>query len=441
MCAKMEKNCKEKILTIPNLLSLLRLAMIPVMMWLYLVRKNYGLTTLVLILSGLTDVADGYIARRFNMVSDFGKAFDPVADKLTQIAMLFCLVSRFPLMLLPLVILVIKECFTGITSLLAIRKTGCVKGAVWHGKVTTALLYATLAVHLLWYEISPAVSLVLICLCTVMMLISAVGYAIRNFRMLTGKTEKRQSSTFLTRILYRIFRRLILIFYPKIQVEGVENLPNEASILVGNHAQMNGPICSELFLPGEPVTWCAHQMMEAKEVPSYAFEDFWSRKPKWTHPFYRLLAYIITPFSVCLFNEARTIAVYHDTRLVSTFKQTVKALEDGKNVTIFPECYTPHNNIVHTFQDKYIDIAKLYYKRTGKFLNFVPVYIAPKLKKVYIGKAISFCPENSMEQERQRISTYLMDAITDIAVHLPLHTVVPYPNISKKDYPTNIPKE
>lgn len=178
---------KDKIFTIPNLLSLLRLCMIPVMVWLYIVRENYGLTTLMLILSGLTDMADGYIARHYNMISDFGKAFDPVADKLTQIAMMFCLAARFPLMLLPWIILVVKEIFTGITSLLAIRKTGQVEGAVWHGKVTTALLYGTMAVHLLWYNIPPIVSVILICLCTGMMVISAVGYGIRNFRMLCSK--------------------------------------------------------------------------------------------------------------------------------------------------------------------------------------------------------------------------------------------------------------
>lgn len=251
--------------------------------------------------------------------------------------------------------------------------------------------------------------------------------------------EKKKN--WLSRGIYCFIRRLILIFYPKIQVEGAENLPEDAAIIVGNHTQMNGPICAELFLPGQRVTWCAHQMMELKEVPAYAFQDFWSKKPKWTHPFYKLLSYIIAPFSVAVFNEAKTIPVYHDTRLISTFKQTIKALDSGTNVVIFPECYEPHNNIVYQFQDKYIDVAKLYYKRTGKCLNFVPLYIAPKLKKMYIGKAVPFCPENDIAQERQRITNYLMDEITAIAQSLPCHTVIPYPNIPKRDYPTNKPKE
>ena len=179
-------NYKDKILTIPNLLSLFRLCLIPVMIWLYTVQENYGLTTLVLLLSGITDVVDGIIARKYNMVSDFGKAFDPVADKLTQVAVMFCLVTRFPWMILPLVLLVIKELFTGITSLLTIRKTGKVEGAVWHGKITTVLLYTMMGIHLIWFHIPPLVSGFLIGISTGMMLLSAVGYAMRNFRMLKG---------------------------------------------------------------------------------------------------------------------------------------------------------------------------------------------------------------------------------------------------------------
>ena len=101
----------------------------------------------------------------------------------------------------------------------------------------------------------------------------------------------------------------------------------------------------------------------------------------------------------------------------------------------------PHNHIVCQFQDKFIDVAKLYYKRTKKEVAFVPMYLAPNLKKMYFGEPIRFCPDNPIEEERKRICDYLMQQITEIAVSLPEHTVVPYNNIPKKAYPSNIPKE
>lgn len=241
--------------------------------------------------------------------------------------------------------------------------------------------------------------------------------------------------------LYRIIKFFVWLFYPKIQVEGVENLPAEPCLIAGNHTKMNGPISCELYFPGKRYTWCAGQMMDLKEVPGYAFQDFWSHKPKWIRWYYKLLSYIIAPFSVCVFNNADTIAVYRDSRIISTFKNTVKRLGEGANVVIFPEYAEKHNHIINQFQDKFIDIARLYYKKTGKALPFVPLYIAPTLKKMYIGKPTYFRPDAPIDEERLRIRDYLMSQITEIAEALPLHTIVPYDNIPKKDYPTNARSE
>ena len=78
-----ENSYKGKIITIPNLLSLFRILLIPIIVWLYCVEKKYELTILVLLISGASDIIDGFIARRFNMISDIGKALDPIVDKLT----------------------------------------------------------------------------------------------------------------------------------------------------------------------------------------------------------------------------------------------------------------------------------------------------------------------------------------------------------------------
>lgn len=181
--------------------------------------------------------------------------------------------------------------------------------------------------------------------------------------------------------------------------------------------------------------------MHLKDVPAYAYKDFWSEKPKNIRWFYKLLSYIMAPLSVCVFNNANTIGVYHDTRIISTFKQTVQRLQEGNHVVIFPEHRVPRNHIVCEFQDKFIDVAKLYYKRTGKAVAFVPMYLAPKLKKMYYGKPTYFNPEKPIEEERRRISEYLMDVITKIACELPEHIVIPYDNFSAERHQTNIPKE
>lgn len=240
---------------------------------------------------------------------------------------------------------------------------------------------------------------------------------------------------------YRFIRWCVKTVYPKIKVYGAEKLPQEPVILVGNHCKMNGPIASELYAPGEHYTWCAGEMMHREDVPKYAFQDFWSQKPKISQPFYKLLSHAIAPLSVCVFNNANTIGVYHDTRILSTFKITVARLQEGANIVIFPEHDEDYNHIICGFQDKFIDVAKLYYKRTGKQLCFVPVYLAPRLKSMHLGDPIRFDPNTSMDEERARIRDYLMENITQIAVSLPEHKVVPYRNIPKRLHSSNHYKE
>ena len=238
-------------------------------------------------------------------------------------------------------------------------------------------------------------------------------------------------------ILYWFVRTLVWIFYPKIHKEGMENIPDEPVIFVGNHTQMNGPIMAELYFPGKRLIWCIGEMMEWKEVPSYAFTDFWSFKPKWTHWFYRILSYLITPLSVLIFNNADTIPVYHDARLKDTFRQSVNALEKGISLVIFPEKNEKYNHIVYEFQEGFVDVARLYHRKTGKEPVFVPVYLAPRLKKLVFGRPIRYDSSAPSKAERDRISDYIKEEITRTAEALPRHRVVPYRNIPKREYPWN----
>lgn len=244
-----------------------------------------------------------------------------------------------------------------------------------------------------------------------------------------------------TSVLFRIIRWFVRLFAPKFKIVGAENLPQEACIIVGNHSQMFGPIAGELYTPVKHYIWCAGEMMRREEVAAYAYRDFWSNKPKATRWFYRILSHLIVPLALLLFNNAHAIAVFHDSRLISTFRESIARLQEGNSIVIFPESYNEHNNIVHDFQDKFIDLARFYYKKTGKELSFVPMYLAPRLAAMYYGKSIRFRADAPIAEERRRICAELMDAITAIAVSLPEHTVVPYPNIPKKLYPKNVPLE
>lgn len=179
----MLKNIKLKdFFTVPNLITYLRLALIPAIIWAYCTLENGVLTTVFIAISALTDVVDGKIARRFNQVTDVGKALDPVADKLTQAAMMYCLLSKYELMLPVLIILIVKEIFMVVTALWETKATNQINSALWYGKACTVFLYAVMLVLIFFPNIPLTMANVLLVLCAVAMIASTVLYGIYRFK-------------------------------------------------------------------------------------------------------------------------------------------------------------------------------------------------------------------------------------------------------------------
>lgn len=190
------KLSRDQLFTIPNILSFFRILLIPIIVYLY-VYANLPIWTIVVIaISGLTDVVDGFIARRCNMITDFGKALDPVADKLTQVTILACLIVRYNLMALLLGFMLVKEIISLILRIIVFKRTEDVHGAEWHGKVNTVLLYVVMSVHVIWYNIPSEISIICILSSLSMMILSSVLYTVA-MAVILAKTKMgaRKSET------------------------------------------------------------------------------------------------------------------------------------------------------------------------------------------------------------------------------------------------------
>ena len=169
---------KNQILTIPNLLSLVRIMLIPVIVWLYSAEKNYCGAIGVIILSAATDIVDGFIARRFNMISDFGKALDPLADKLTQAALFLCLLSKYRLMWGLTVVFAICE-FTKLTlGIIIAKKHDEVNSAKWYGKANTVVIYVTMMLLILFPQMNVVLANLLLLFCGTVMVAAHILYFI-----------------------------------------------------------------------------------------------------------------------------------------------------------------------------------------------------------------------------------------------------------------------
>lgn len=153
-------NWKKDIFNIPNMLSLFRLALIPVYMYIYLTARapgDYILAGSILALSCLTDMIDGKIARKFNMITPLGRLLDPVADKFTQLVLTICLSLKYPVMRPVLTLFLIKEFFQFFAALFNYRKGKVLNGALPAGKICTTVLFISLTLLVFIPEIDPSV--------------------------------------------------------------------------------------------------------------------------------------------------------------------------------------------------------------------------------------------------------------------------------------------
>ena len=178
---------KEQVLTIPNLLSAFRIALLPVIVWLYFFKANYKAAILMLLVSGLTDIVDGFIARKFNMVSDFGKIIDPFADKLTQCALLISIGIRHKVLLIPAALFLLKEPILALMGYKLIKEKDSFNSAKWYGKLNTVIIYSSILILILFPNIPKAVVTVIAVICLITMILSMIMYAVFYKNLLKAK--------------------------------------------------------------------------------------------------------------------------------------------------------------------------------------------------------------------------------------------------------------
>ena len=178
------KDWKKDLFTIPNMLSLFRLLLIPVYIVIYLNAKNdidYYIAGGILAVSCLTDMIDGQIARHFNMISTIGKVLDPFADKVTQFSLIVCLAIEYPVLIPLMVLFFIKEVFQLTAGILTFRKGKMLTGALITGKISTAVLFVSLIVLVMFPNIDPVAVNVIMIVDGVLLLIAFLHYAITYF--------------------------------------------------------------------------------------------------------------------------------------------------------------------------------------------------------------------------------------------------------------------
>lgn len=168
----------KDVFTLPNILSIVRILLIPLFMYLYIGLDMRLYPAIILAVSYASDLADGIIARKFNMISDLGKMLDPLADKLTQGMLVVCIAITHPYAWVLFALMAVKELATVLSGFFAVRRTGFVSGAKWYGKVCTVALNIMFAVMLFIPIHSEVTEEILMFVCAGFMIASAIAYVL-----------------------------------------------------------------------------------------------------------------------------------------------------------------------------------------------------------------------------------------------------------------------
>ena len=180
------KQIRAEAFSIPNMLSYFRLLLIPLFIVLY-VQEDFTEALITLAASGLSDILDGRIARKYDMVTDLGKVLDPVADKLTQCAMMLCVAMRYPAMWWLLGLHVVKELIMLVMGWYVLKRTDTVNSAIWAGKLCTGVIYAVMMLHVILPHLPQPVSVGCTIVCAGLIVLSLIVYTARYVKILGGK--------------------------------------------------------------------------------------------------------------------------------------------------------------------------------------------------------------------------------------------------------------
>lgn len=227
-------------------------------------------------------------------------------------------------------------------------------------------------------------------------------------------------------IYYKTIRGILRLVFPHAETTYEEPPGDEPAVYVCNHSAVRGPVMMTLDFKRPHQTWTVSFALDRKKAGNYAYHDVLFGESRRHKGFYRFLSRIIARALPPLLIYSDTIPVYHDRGIVTTFKESIKALTDGEDIVIFAESPERYSAYINRLQEGFIDLARLYYKRTKKALKFYPVYLEKKNAVISVGAPIAYDPDEPMDTQRKKIADYLCENIDRLGRALPAHEPVPF---------------
>ena len=204
----------------------------------------------------------------------------------------------------------------------------------------------------------------------------------------------------------------LLLFNSRLR--GTRKLLNkDPVIMVANHVGSFGPVSVIASLPIRMYPWVAHEVTDRKTAAPRIQAEFLEQELHLRPPFSTFLARVVGRICAALMRDIGAIPVYAKSRKIrSTMRCSLGLLEEGKNIIVFAEDPSKRlNDALCELRTGFIHVARLYYEKTRKAIQFLPIAVNRKVRGIRIGSPIRFDPSLPFPRERQRLKGELQNTI------------------------------
>lgn len=195
-------------------------------------------------------------------------------------------------------------------------------------------------------------------------------------------------------------------FTGKMTVTWAEPFAQKPCVFVCNHVGALGPIYMVSKFPywNQVEAWCNEGIMNRKTCPAYVRQDYWWEPGCKLEPLYNAtLPYLAAAILPPVLKSAPTIPVFHDARVMTTMRRSLKALKAGRHLVIFPEQpsgFEEHHDWINT---GWLNLCVMYHRATGENLLLYPVHIDTKQKSFQVAKPVEFDGSRSLEEQQDEM--------------------------------------
>lgn len=229
-------------------------------------------------------------------------------------------------------------------------------------------------------------------------------------------TEQKWTDELMRAGFYDFLYKAVRAYLVK-SLEVPRSIDDEAVVIfIANHEQSYGPVTAMASLPKPVVPWVTHEITDRKLCPAYIEDDFVRPEVGVNPPLSTIIARVIGRLCVGIMHDLKAVPVYKQSRRIAeTIRASVRDLEQGRRILIFPEMPNlPFNDIICQFDSGFVGVARALFEKTRKVATFLPVAVNRRLRSLRLGDPVRFNPGRSYHAERNRIRETLMESICEM---------------------------